>query len=73
MALQAAASELGVMLGAAWGGAALVVRNNDYVTVYRSLALLLPFVVIGLLLSARAARPALDQAHDGQFVASPSA
>jgi MFS transporter, DHA1 family, inner membrane transport protein len=72
MALQAAASELGVTLGAAWGGAALVIRDNDYVTVYRSLALLLPFVVIGLVLSARAARPTLDQAHDGQFAASPS-
>jgi DHA1 family inner membrane transport protein len=72
MALQAAASELGVMLGAAWGGAALVLRDNDYVTVYRSLALLLPFVVIGLILSARAARPTLGPASDSTLAINPS-
>jgi predicted MFS family arabinose efflux permease len=67
MALQAAGTEVGVTLGAAWGGAALVIGHDDYVAVYRSLALLLPLVAIGLLLSARAARRPRAQPADGQL------
>ena len=73
MGLQAAGSEVGVMVGAAWGGAVLAVGGNDYVAVYRSLALLLPCVAICLAMSARATRPS-TQAHDGKLVAvNPSA
>jgi DHA1 family inner membrane transport protein len=58
MALQAAGTEVGLALGAAWGGAALVLGNDDYVIVYRSLVLLLPLVALCLFMSARVARPA---------------
>jgi predicted MFS family arabinose efflux permease len=69
MALQSAGSEVGVTIGAAWGGAALAVGGNDYVAMYRGLALLLPFVVLCLALSARSARA---QSSDGSLAARPN-
>lgn len=67
MALQAAGTEVGVAFGAAWGGAALVISNDNYITVYHSLVLLLPLVVLCLMLSARVARPRLDVALEGDL------
>jgi DHA1 family inner membrane transport protein len=60
MALQAAGTEVGLAVGAAWGGAALVIGNNNYVLVYQSLALLLPLVVLCLVMSTRVVRPSVD-------------
>jgi hypothetical protein len=71
MALQAAGSEVGVSFGAAWGGAALVVSDNSYVDLYRSLAILLPLVVICLLMSARTARPRVETLSDSELAVNP--
>ncbi|HQZ89344.1 MAG TPA: MFS transporter [Thermomicrobiales bacterium] len=56
MALQSAGSEVGLALGAAWGGAVLVASNDNYVAVYRSLAFLLPVAMLCLMMSARSIR-----------------
>jgi len=72
MALQAAGTEVGLAFGAAWGGAALVVSNDNYVAVYQSLAILIPLVIICLLMSARSARPQPTTA-DGELAINPSA
>ena len=72
MALQAAGTEVGLAFGAAWGGAALVVSNDDYVAVYQSLAILAPLVIICLVMSARSARPQ-PTVTDGDLAINPSA
>jgi DHA1 family inner membrane transport protein len=70
MALQAAGTEVGLAIGAAWGGVALIVSDNNYVAVYRSLAILLPLVVLCLALSARSARPRPTPARDAAVAVS---
>ena len=71
MALQAAGTEVGVSFGAAWGGAALIVSDNSYVDLYRSLAILLPLVIICLLMSARTARSGIETLGDNELAVNP--
>lgn len=71
MALQAAGTEVGIALGAAWGGAVLVVSGGDYVQVYHSLVLLVPVVAFCLMMSARFARR--EVVVDDNLVVTPSA
>jgi predicted MFS family arabinose efflux permease len=67
MALQSAANNAGVALGAAWGGIALAGFGN-YSATYRSLGLLLPIAALCLLMSVRAVRRKDAQAAPAEAI-----